>query len=65
MSSVIAGASRPEQVTQNAASAELRLTAGEMADLDAILEPPPTVAGALAHARESLSAHRRPDASAR
>ena len=60
VSSVIAGASRPDQVTQNAASAELRLSATEISDLDTILEPPPTVAGALAQARESLSAHTRP-----
>jgi aryl-alcohol dehydrogenase-like predicted oxidoreductase len=60
VSSVIAGASRPEQVTLNSASVGLRLSAAEMADLDSILEPPPTVAGALTTARESLSAHTRP-----
>jgi aryl-alcohol dehydrogenase-like predicted oxidoreductase len=65
VSSVIAGASKPEQVIQNATSADLRLTAAEMAELDTILEPPPTVAGALAQARESLSAHNRPGATPR
>jgi aryl-alcohol dehydrogenase-like predicted oxidoreductase len=62
VSSVIAGASRPEQVTQNAHSSELRLTDAEKAELDAILDDghPQVVAGALAQARESQSAHRRP-----
>lgn len=61
VSSVIAGASRPEQVVQNAASAELRLSTSELADLGGILGPSPTVAGALPQARESLSAHNRPN----
>jgi aryl-alcohol dehydrogenase-like predicted oxidoreductase len=62
VSSVIAGASRPEQVTQNARSVELRLTDAEKAELDAILDDghPQVVAGALAQARQSLTAHRRP-----
>jgi aryl-alcohol dehydrogenase-like predicted oxidoreductase len=60
VSSVIAGASKPEQVTANAASVELRLSEAEMAELDAILEPAPTVAGAMAQARMSLGAHTRP-----
>jgi aryl-alcohol dehydrogenase-like predicted oxidoreductase len=60
VSSVIAGASRPEQVTQNASSTELHLSAVEMAELETILVPPPTVAGAMAQARESLGAHTRP-----
>ncbi len=37
VSSVIAGASRPEQVRQNAATVECRLTADDMAELGAIL----------------------------
>jgi aryl-alcohol dehydrogenase-like predicted oxidoreductase len=34
--SVIAGATRPEQVDQNVAAAEWRLTAEELAEVDAI-----------------------------
>ena len=37
VSSVIAGASRPEQVRQNAAAVQRQLTSGDMAELDGIL----------------------------
>lgn len=40
VSSVLMGASRPEQVTQNAAALEITLTVGQMARLDAAGAPP-------------------------
>ncbi len=40
VSSVLMGASRPEQVTQNAAALEITLTVGQMARLDAPGAPP-------------------------
>jgi len=62
VSSVIAGASSPDQVIQNVRSADFRLSDAEKAELDAVLDDgmPLVVAGALAQARQSLSAHRRP-----
>jgi aryl-alcohol dehydrogenase-like predicted oxidoreductase len=36
VSSVIAGATKPEQIEQNAAAADFRLSAEEMAEIDVI-----------------------------
>jgi aryl-alcohol dehydrogenase-like predicted oxidoreductase len=41
VSSVIVGASRPEQLADNLAAADLSLTEEELAALDAIDPPPP------------------------
>ena len=40
VSSVIAGASRPEQIRQNATTVEWRLTSEDMSDLDRIMDSP-------------------------
>ncbi|WP_264349333.1 MULTISPECIES: aldo/keto reductase [Streptomyces] len=44
VASVIAGATRPEQVTQNAAAAGHRLSADDLAELDEIFPPLPPIA---------------------
>jgi aryl-alcohol dehydrogenase-like predicted oxidoreductase len=41
VSSVIVGASRPEQLSENLAAADLALTGDELATLDALDPPPP------------------------
>lgn len=40
VASVIAGATKPEQVTQNVKAADWRLTAGDLAEIDKMLEAP-------------------------
>ena len=53
VSSVIAGATTPEQITANAKAADWHLSAAEMQDLDSILQ-------ALAHTWDTPTAHLRP-----
>ena len=53
VSSVIAGATTPEQITANAKAADWHLSAAEMQDLDGILQ-------ALAHTWDTPTAHLRP-----
>jgi aryl-alcohol dehydrogenase-like predicted oxidoreductase len=53
VSSVIAGATTPEQITANAKAADWHLSAAEMQDLDGILQ-------ALAHTWGTPTAHLRP-----
>lgn len=44
VASVIAGATRPEQVTQNAAAVGHRFSADDLAELDEIFPPLPPIA---------------------
>jgi aryl-alcohol dehydrogenase-like predicted oxidoreductase len=53
VSSVIAGATTPEQITANAKAADWYLSVGEMAERDGILQ-------ALAHTWDTPTAHLRP-----
>ena len=53
VSSVIAGATTPEQITANARAADWQLSAPEMEELDGILQ-------ALAHTWNTPTSHLRP-----